>query len=159
MIILIMKKISKIVIYVIYDKNKNFYLNKKYDDNMDTNNKSFQLGMIPMDTNLDSDVKIDMEKSKSKVDINEGNQEKMKNLQGQYKEYDIFLKQISHRKKELEIKKDISLNLLQMIKKAIEFEYEKNINKLNEFIIRLNKIKNSINEKMSDYNKANISWL
>ena len=133
----------------INDKNKNFYLNKKYDDNMDTNNKSFQLGMIPMDTNLDSDVKIDMEKSKSKVDINEGNQEKMKNLQGQYKEYDIFLKQISRRKKELEIKKDISLNLLQMIKKAIEFEYEKNINKLNEFIIRLNKIKNSINEKMN----------
>jgi hypothetical protein len=59
------------------------------------------------------------------------------------------LKQINNRKKELEIKKDISINLLQIIKKSIEIEYERNINKLNEFIAKLNKIKSSINEKMN----------
>lgn len=133
----------------INNKNENFYRNKNYDDNEKKNNMSFQLGMIPMDTNLDNDMKIDMEKSKSKIDIIERNQEKMKNLQEQYNDYDVFLKQINNRKKELEIKKDISINLLQIIKKSIEIEYERNINKLNEFIAKLNKIKSSINEKMN----------
>ena len=44
------------------------------------------------------------------------------------------MNQIENRKKEIEIKKDINLNMLQIIKKAIEFEYEKNIKKLNKFI-------------------------
>ena len=126
-------------------KNKN--TNKIKEQN---NNKSFQMGMEPLDT--DSESYFTMTnltiKSKSKKNINNKSKEKVKNLQNQFKEYDVFLKQIDDRKREIEIKRDISLNILQMMKKAVEFEYEKNMNKLNEFVMRLNKIKNSINENL-----------
>ena len=54
------------------------------------------------------------------------------------------MNQIEERKKEIEIKRDISLNILAMIKKAVDYEFERNIKKLNEFQMKLNKIKNDI---------------
>ena len=83
---------------------------------------------------------------KSKTNVNDFNKEKIKNLEEQYKEYENFLKLIDNRKKEIEIKRDINLNILQMIKKAIEYEY--NLKKLNEFQSKLIKIKNVLNEKI-----------
>ena len=58
------------------------------------------------------------------------------------------MNQIENRKKEIEIKRDIGLNILEMIKKAINYEYERNLKKLNEFQMKLIKMKNNINEKM-----------
>jgi len=132
------------------DNNKNFNRTKKQN-----NNQSFQIGLEPLDTDSESYMNLTncTTKNKLKLDINYKSKEKMKNLQNQFKEYELFLKQIDNKKKEIEIKRDINLNILQIMKKAIEFEYEKNMNKLNEFIIKLNKIKNSINEKLNkNYN-------
>ena len=81
---------------------------------------------------------------RSKTIANDFNKEKIKNLEEQYKEYENFLNQIEERKKEIEIKRDISLNILAMIKKAVDYEFERNIKKLNEFQMKLNKIKNDI---------------
>lgn len=105
----------------------------------------------PMDNSSENDIKIQnmIEKSKTKNNVNNRSHEKMKNLEEQFKEFDYFLHQIEDRKKEIKIKKDISINLLQMMQKVVESEYEKYINKLNEFVLRLNKIKNNISEKLN----------
>ena len=111
-----------------------------------------QIGLEPLDNDSETATKKTFwtEKNNSKVDNNNNkSKENFKYLQDQYKEYEFFLKQIDNRKKEIQIKRDISLNILQMIKKAIEFEYEKYMTKLNEFVSKLNKIKSIINEKMN----------
>ena len=65
----------------------------------------------------------------------------MKNLEDQYKEFDLLLNQIDQRKKEIKFKKDISLNILQTIQKIIETDFERNIHILNEFSNKLQNIR------------------
>ena len=128
-------------------KNKNFNTMKEQNKKINV-----QIGLEPLDNDSETATKKTFwtEKNISKTDNNNNkSKENFKYLQDQYKEYEFFMKQIDNRKKEIQIKKDISLNILQMIKKAIEFEYEKYMTKLNEFVSRLNKIKSSINEKMN----------
>ena len=80
----------------------------------------------------------------------------MKNLEDQYKEFDLLLNQIDQRKKEIKFKKDISLNILQTIQKIIETDFERNIHILNEFSNKLIKLKNDIIEKMNKNNNNEI---
>jgi len=96
---------------------KKFYLKNKFE---------------PLDTNCENDTHVqNFRICRTKTIIDDFNKKKIKNLEEQYIEYENFLNQIEERKKEIEIKRDISLNILTMIKKAIEYEYERNIKKLN----------------------------
>ena len=102
----------------------------------------------PLDTYCENDME-NFGICRFKTIANDFNKEKIKNLEEQDKEYENFLNQIEERKKEIEIKRDISLNILAMIKKAVDYEFERNIKKLNEFQMKLNKIKNDIKEKIN----------
>ena len=155
-----------------YCKKKPNY-SKNYMKEKQKNKSPFlQEQLEPSDTFSEPNMKMTflMEKTKSIMDLNDKSIGKKKYLADQYKEYKNILNQLEYRKKEIEIKKDISLNICERIKKIIELEYEKNTNKLNELIIRLKKIKDNINEKMNqnfnnetelqiiiDINKKNLS--
>ena len=78
--------------------------------------------------------------------------DKIKSLKEQFYEYEEFLNKINDKKNEIEIKKNISMNILELIKKAIELEYNRNMDKLNELSIKLNKIKEDINKKINNKN-------
>ena len=123
------------------NKTKNM---KKYKRNKLYLTNQFE----PLDTSYEDNLE-NFRKGRSKTNANNNyNKEKIKNLEEQYKEYENFLNQIENRKKEIEIKRDIGLNILEMIKKVINYEYERNLKKLNEFQMKLIKMKNNINEKM-----------
>ena len=128
--------------YNINNNNINNYKNKKH--NM---NKKLE----PLDSFSEDEMKFILEKKENKK-INK-NENKMKSLKEQYNEYEEFSNKINETKKEIEIKKNICINILQMIKRAIEVEYEKNQNKLKELSIKLNKIKEDLN-KMINLNNA-----
>ena len=133
---------------ICYYCKTNFNSNKNINAVKHKRNKHFlKNGFEPLDIHCENNIEK-FRTCKTKPNFNNFNEEKMKNLEAQYKEYENFLNQIDDRKKEIEIKRDISLSFLQMIKKAIEYEYERNLKKLNEFQMKLNKIKNSINEMM-----------
>ena len=126
-----------------------FNSNKNNNTMKNTRNKFYIKNKFePLDTYCENDME-NFGICRSKTIANDFNKEKIKNLEEQYKEYENFLNQIEERKKEIEIKRDISLNILAMIKKAIDYEFERNIKKLNEFQIKLNKIKNDIKEKIN----------
>ena len=127
----------------------NFNSNKNNNTMKNTRNKFYIKNKFePLDTYCENDIE-NFEICRSKTIANDFNKEKIKNLEEQYKEYENFLNQIEERKKEIEIKRDISLNILAMIKKAIDYEFERNMKKLNEFQMKLNKIKNDIKEKIN----------
>lgn len=67
-----------------------------------------------------------------------------KNVEDDFNEYELLLKKIEEKKKEIETKKNLNFGILQIIKKSIEFEYNTNLNKLNEMILKLKKIKKSL---------------
>ena len=126
-----------------------FNSNKNNNTMKNTRNKFYIKNKFePLDTYCENDME-NFGICRSKTIANDFNKEKIKNQEEQYKEYENFLNQIEERKKEIEIKRDISLNILAMIKKAIDYEFERNIKKLNEFQMKLNKIKNDIKEKIN----------
>ena len=126
-----------------------FNSNKNNNTMKNTRNKFYIKNKFePLDTYCENDME-NFGICRFKTIANDFNKEKIKNLEEQYKEYENFLNQIEERKKEIEIKRDISLNILAMIKKAIDYEFERNIKKLNEFQMKLNKIKNDIKEKIN----------
>lgn len=126
-----------------------FNSNKNNNTMKNTRNKFYIKNKFePLDTYCENDME-NFGICRSKTIANDFNKEKIKNLEEQYKEYENFLNQIEERKKEIEIKRDISLNILAMIKKAVDYEFERNIKKLNEFQMKLNKIKNDIKEKIN----------
>ena len=127
----------------------NFNSNKNNNTMKNTRNKFYIKNKFePLDTYCENDME-NFGICRFKTIANDFNKEKIKNLEEQYKEYENFLNQIEERKKEIEIKRDISLNILAMIKKAIDYEFERNMKKLNEFQMKLNKIKNDIKEKIN----------
>ena len=127
----------------------NFNSNKNNNTMKNTRNKFYIKNKFePLDTYCENDME-NFGICRFKTIANDFNKEKIKNLEEQYKEYENFLNQIEERKKEIEIKRDISLNILAMIKKAVDYEFERNIKKLNEFQMKLNKIKNDIKEKIN----------
>ncbi len=67
-----------------------------------------------------------------------------KDLENGFNEYESLLNKIEEKKKEIETKKNLNFSILQIIKKSIEFEYNTNLNKLNEMILKLKKIKKSL---------------
>ena len=67
--------------------------------------------------------------------------------------YDILLKKIEIKKKEIEIKKNLNMNLIQIIQKSIEKEYSYNLNKLNEMCLKIQKIKDSIQNQINFINQ------
>ena len=77
----------------------------------------------------------------------------VKGLKKQSNEYNLFLKKIEEKKKEIEIKKNLNVNIIQMLQKSIEYEYNFNLDKLNHIISKIKKVQEMITDKM---NKLNI---
>lgn len=83
----------------------------------------------------------------------EENKNIFKDLDKQYKEYNLFLIKIEEKKKEIEIKKKLNLNILQMLQKSIEYEYNLNLNKLNQMSSKIKNIQTIINNKRNKINQ------
>ena len=123
------------------------------------NKKNFMTIMFePLDSVSEAETKYSTEtNNNNNININMNlkernkNEEKIKSLKEKLNEYEEFLNKINDSKIEIEIKKNISLNILQMIKKSIEVEYNKNLNKLNELILKIHKIKEDINNKINNH--------
>ena len=105
----------------------------------------------PLDSLSEDEIveKKIMNKTKKK---NTKNEIKIKSLKDMFNEYEELLNKINDSKIEIDIKKNICMNILQMIKKAIEIEYNKNLTKLNELFIKINKIKEDINSIINNQN-------
>jgi len=105
----------------------------------------------PLDSLSEDEIveKKIMNKTKKK---NTKNEIKIKSLKDMFNEYEELLNKINDSKIEIDIKKNICMNILQMIKKAIEIEYNKNLTKLNELCIKINKIKEDINSIINNQN-------
>lgn len=71
----------------------------------------------------------------------------LKDLEEQSKDYNLFLKKIEEKKKELEIRKNLNINILQMLQKSIEYEYNLNISKLNQISSKLQTIQKVLTDK------------
>ena len=71
-----------------------------------------------------------------------------------------MISKIEKKKKEIEIKKRININILNIIQKSIENEYDTHLNKLNEISSNLKKCRNAIidnnnqNKKQINYNNS-----
>ena len=78
-----------------------------------------------------------------------------KEFNEQNQEYDLLLKKIDKKKREIEIKKNLNMNLIQIIQKSIETEYNYNLNKLNEMSLKIQKIKDSIKNRENLINSQN----
>ena len=85
--------------------------------------------------------------------INEQKEFINKEFNDQNQEYDLILKKIEIKKKEIEIKKNLNMNLIQMLQKSIETEYNYNLNKLNEMVLKIQKIQDSIQNKINFINQ------
>ena len=76
----------------------------------------------PLDTEMNNDIYSDYNK-------NQQNSLLLKDLEEQYNEYDLLFQKIEGKKKENEIKKKINLNILNIIEKTVEYEYQNNLKK------------------------------
>lgn len=127
--------------------------------NSDDNNFNYYKNKIiePLDSYSDNEMAM-IKETKKITNSNRNNRNKsegkMKSLKEKLNEYEELLNKINDSKNELEIKKNICFNILQMMKKAIEIEYNKTLNKLNELSMKLIKIKEEINKKINDSNKV-----
>ena len=71
----------------------------------------------------------------------------IKELKEESDDYDTLMKKILQKKKEIEIKKTIGIYNLQTMIKAIEYEFNLNMNRLDEMIDKLKKIKDTIDQR------------
>ena len=101
--------------------------------------KSISAFKEPLDTELDDTSSTQYKEDQNSV--------LLKDLEEQFNEYDFLIKQIEEKKKEIEIRKKININILNMIQKSIENEYDTNLKKLNEISFKLTKLRNTINDK------------
>ena len=70
------------------------------------------------------------------------------------------MKEIEEKKKEIEIKKNLNMNIIQIFQRAIEYEYNLNVNKLNEMSSKIINFQNCFKDKKNNYkNYRNISEL
>ena len=76
-----------------------------------------------------------------------------KEFNEQNQSYDILLKKIEQKKREIELKKNLNMNLIQIIQKSIENEYTYNLNKLNEMCLKIQKIQETIQNKINFINQ------
>jgi hypothetical protein len=95
----------------------------------------------PMDSLLDSINNVNTPSQ------NDENSVIIKELKDESNEYDTFMKKILQKKKEIEIKKNIGINNLQTMIKVIEYEFKLNMNKLDEMLEKLKKIKETIDQR------------
>lgn len=116
---------------------------------MKNRNNFMSKNLEPLDSLSDDEMR-NMMMEKSKTNRKNKSEGKMKSLKEQFNIYEELLNKINDSKNEIEIKKNICMNILQMMKKAVEIEYNKNLNKLNELSIKLNKIKEDINKKINN---------
>ncbi len=115
---------------------------------LESNQKSNLTAKInePLDSPTNSD-------NSTLISQGENNSFISKDLEDHFNEYNLLMNEIEEKKKEIEIKKDLNLNILQLIKKTIEFEYNNNMNKLNEICLKLKTIQNTFNDKKNKINK------
>ena len=99
----------------------------------------------PLDTELDDTFSTQYKEEQNSV--------LLKDLEEQFNEYDFLIKKIEEKKKEINIKKQLNINILNMIQKSIENEYDTNLKKLNEISFKLEKYKDVINEKNKKINR------
>ena len=84
----------------------------------------------------------------------------LRDLDQKINEYDSLLKEIEEKKKEIEIKKNLNMNIIQILQRAIEYEYNLNVNKLNEMSSKIINFQNCFKDKKNNYkNYRNISEL
>ena len=95
----------------------------------------------PMDSVLDSINNVNTPSQ------NDENSVIIKELKDESNEYDTLMKKILQKKKEIEIKKNIGINNLQTMIKVIEYEFKLNMNKLDEMLEKLKKIKETIDQR------------
>lgn len=132
------------------NENNNFNITMVPGEKRNRHNTNILQVAEPMDSLSESEMKnIGDKTSRKKSHTTNSFKEKKKSLETKYKEYDEFLNKIEDKKKEIEIKKNISINILQIIKKAIEYDYDRNVAKLNEIITKLNKIKSALSKKIN----------
>lgn len=79
-----------------------------------------------------------------------------KELDDKYMEYDLLLKQIEEKKKELEIKKNLNMNIIQILQRTVEYEYNFNVNKLEEISMKIKNLQNFI-IKQKNNSKTNFN--
>ena len=90
----------------------------------------------------------------------EKNEYFLRDLDKKINEYDSLLKEIEKKKKEIEIKKNLNMNIIQILQRAIEYEYNLNVNKLNEISSKIINFQNFFKDKKNNYkNYRNISEL
>ena len=90
----------------------------------------------------------------------EKNEFLLRDLDEKINEYDSLLKEIEEKKKEIEIKKNLNMNIIQIFQRAIEYEYNLNVNKLNEMSSKIINFQNCFKDKKNNYkNYRNISEL
>ena len=90
----------------------------------------------------------------------EKNEYFLRDLDKKINEYDSLLKEIEKKKKEIEIKKNLNMNIIQILQRAIEYEYNLNVNKLNEISSKIINFQNFFKDKKNSYkNYRNISEL
>ena len=104
---------------------------------------------------------IDAVKEMAPQDIKENKEENnlmFNYLDSKYNEYDLLMKKIQEKKRELEIKVRVYLNTLQLIQKGIECDYKLQLTKLNEMGLKLQYIINTINDKKNESNSSHNNY-
>ena len=99
---------------------------------------------------------IDIEHERTSSSSNNQYSEKdylVKGLNDQSNEYNLFLKKIEEKKKEIEIKKKLNVNIIQMLQRSVEYEYNFNLNKLNQMILKIKKVQEMIADKLNRLNQ------
>ena len=112
--------------------------------------------MINCDINKPIEQPLDSQKNNNDINsekIFEHKEFVNKKFNEQNQEYDLILKKIELKKKQIEIKKNLNMNLIQIIQKSIENEYNYNLNKLNEMCLKIEKIQDAIKNKINFINQ------
>ena len=110
-------------------------------------NKKKSSTTLTQSTNEPMDSVIDSNNNLNTPTKNNENSVIIKELKDESNEYDTLMKKILQKKKEIEIKKNIGINNLQTMIKAIEYEFKLNMNKLDEMLEKLKKIKETIDQR------------
>ena len=138
------------------EKNEKICQYCRNNNSINNKNKIKNQMLEPLDSMPENEISVMTDRNYGNPRINARNKSegKIKSLKEKLNEYEEFLNKINDCKNEIEFKKNICMNILQMLKKAIEIEYDKYLNKLNELSTKINKIKEDINQKINNSNKV-----
>lgn len=105
--------------------------------------KNSQISQEPLDTCEEEDPKIENQFTEEKI---------IKDLDEQSKGFEALISKIENKKKSIEAQKNIGIWIYKLKIQAIEVEYERNLEKLNNMISSIKKIIESIDTKKENFN-------